>query len=118
MSSQHIALFGSTLRHDRTAARDPLQIPVALDFGEERFLPRPAELLRSLALWLATFAVVAGGALLIGNMPELNAAVPGQVHEISVIAEPAATAGEVREWYLPDVLFNDKPAVAEPIDTF
>lgn len=108
MSSQQTISAGKFSRHSRTVVRDPLQIPVALDFGAERFVPRPIEVLRSVALWMLTVAVAVGGALLVGNMPELNAAVP----------DPAPVAGEVREWYLPDVLFNEHAPVAEPIATF
>ncbi|MET0218930.1 MAG: hypothetical protein ABW205_13525 [Burkholderiales bacterium] len=99
--------------------RDPLQIPVELASKEDTRLARILEATREVVLWLAIVFVAATGALFVGAMaPELRAAVPDQPRESPAIVQPAPQAGEVREWYLPDVLFNDKAEPAEPIEAF
>ena len=119
MNSYH-ALHGEAfLSRPARRARDPLQIPVALDFEEERPVARILAATRDVALWLAVVFGAAIAVLFVGAaVPELNAAAPHPTHEMPAIVEPARSAVTVREWYLPDVLFNDKAAVAEAVDTF
>jgi hypothetical protein len=99
--------------------RDPLQTPVELDFMEDRRLARILEVARDVVLWLGTVFIAAIGVWFVGaTVPELRAAVPDHPRAIRAIGEPAPDAGKVREWYLPDVLFNDKAEAAEPTETF
>lgn len=118
MNSQQIAIAERLLNRPAASARRALQIRAESDFAEDHFLARIMDVIRSVVLWAVVFAIAASGALLVGNMPELSAAVPNQVRKTPVIAEPAPNTGEVREWYLPDVLSNDDAEAAEPIEAF
>jgi hypothetical protein len=120
MNSYH-ALYGEAyLNRPARRTRDPLQIPVELnDSGTEHLIARIAAVTRDIVLWLAIVFGAAIAVLFAGAaVPELNAAAPHPARETPAIVRPAPSAGEVREWYLPDVVFNDRAAVAEPIETF
>jgi hypothetical protein len=86
---------------------------------EERGSPDILGAARDFALWLAIVFGAALGVLFVGaSVPELRAAAHDHALATPAIVEPEPCSGRVREWYLPDVLFNDKAAVAEPIDAF
>jgi len=68
MNAQSTARAGGCPARRSTAARDPLQIPIAMEFAPDLGLARIADALRSVALWASVFAVAASGALLLANM--------------------------------------------------
>ena len=111
MNAQPVFAANRTEGRLRTRARDPLQVPIALGFAAERIVPNAWEILRSLLLWLLTFAVAASGALLVGNMPELKAAVP-------VVAAPAATVIKAHEASFPSAPVSEPAQVEESVPTF
>lgn len=120
MNSYH-ALHGEAyLNRPARRARDPLQIPVELnDGGAAHPFARVVAAARDIVLWLAIVFGAAIAVLFAGAaVPELNAAAPHPARETPAIVQPAPSAGGAREWYLPDMLFNDRAAVAEPIETF
>ena len=119
MSYYETAREGKHPNQSARPARDPLQIPIALSFDEDRAFPGIVRATRDIALWLAVVFGAALGVLFVGaSVPELRAAAPDHTHKTPAIVQPGTEAKQVREWYLPDVLFSDKAAVAEPIDTF
>ena len=91
MNMQQIDFAQTQHGQTRTVGRDPLQVPISLDVGKERIVPSAGEILRSVVLWLLTFAVALSGALLVGNMPELKAAMHPHVS-----AESARTVDGAR----------------------
>ena len=67
MKAQSSARTGERTGRRPTLARDPLQIPVAMDFARDRRLERVMDVLRSVAAWALVFAVAASGALLLAS---------------------------------------------------
>ena len=95
MTSQGIA--PAEFLNGSAGARKAPRIPAQRDFKEDHPLVRIADVIRSVVMWVVVLAVAASGALLVGNMPVLKAAVPDQPREIPAIVEPAPSAGEVRD---------------------
>ena len=74
-------------------ARDPLQVPIALTFDEDRPFSRIQEAVRGVMLWLAIVLGAAIGVLFAGAaVPDLKAAAPHQTGQGTAIVGPAPSA--------------------------
>lgn len=116
MNARSFARKSALLEGAPSLSRDPLQVPTRLRFDEARPLARGNDLVWSVSVGVLVGAAAVAALLLGTATSDLDAAAPNDSGP--AISEPAPSPGGVREWYLPDVLFNAKAETAQSVDTF